>query len=106
MAEHDQPRLHPEALGDRTGNLARAARARPLRDHDYRRTLAAELAILDSPAHLVEVKRDLRHDYQFGAPADRYRQRDKSRVAPHHLDEKEPVAGERRIANPVDRLQR
>src|SRR4029077_8001572 len=86
VSEDDHPRLHPEASGQRVGHRDHAAGARTLRDHDYRRALAAAMALLDSIGDVVAAEWDFGDDDRFCAAAERDRYCDEATVAAHHLN--------------------
>src|SRR5271156_6832410 len=106
MAEYYYSSLHPEPRGKGLGDREDASSARSFgNDHDGR-AFAAAMAVLDTIADVVEAERQLRHDDGLGAAAKRDRDCDKARVAPHHLDAKDALVGERRVADAVDSLER
>src|SRR5260370_11125479 len=57
MTQHHHPRLHPDLLRHRVGDCYRASRTRSFRDNDYRRALAANLAVLDPATPAIDIKR-------------------------------------------------
>src|SRR5260370_42623612 len=106
MTQHYHPRLHPDLLRHRVGDSYRASRTRSFRDNDYRRALAADLAVLDPATQVIDIKRNFRYDHGFGAASDSHRRRDKSRGAPPHLDKEQPVTRESGVADAIDGLER
>src|SRR5579862_2680801 len=106
MAEDHHPRLHSKSCGEGLGDRDYASGTRAFRNHHDSGPFAAAMAVLDAVADVVEAERNLGDDDGFGAAAERNRERDKARVAAHHLNTEDAFVRKGRIADAVDRLER
>src|SRR5260370_16511033 len=106
MAEDYDPRLRPEPRGKGVGDGNHGAGAGTLRHHDYRRALAAAMALLDAVADVVEAERDFRDHDRLRSAAERDRDRDKPTVTAHHLDAENSFVGECGVGNRGDWVER